>query len=375
MRTAIAVAISAILAVLLPAAGQQKVELVRPANVLTDYLDRAGVHPPVHLGKLTVFPIVLERTNRLKGVLTMAQALERGLLVVEELKESRVNQLRFVNKSGREMVFLMAGELVTGGKQNRALATDALLGPDSATVLPVYCVQRGRWSGAARFKKGVLVVPQAVRERALAKAGQAEIWQEVARSNTRLGVADATEDLARAMSAPANVKRFARLRRRVEPKLPKDCVGVVVAVGDRIVGADLFNSAELFAAMRAKVLDSYLSQHLQAASAKADAAVARPTQQDARRYLQGCYRASFTPADTRGVGQLYDIRGARHGQTLAYRRAGGITKGPSAVPSSRAYMVHTALIQRVVPVKPKPKPLPIRPDRRRGRRQWLQWLR
>ncbi len=332
------------------ASGQKAVKLVRTSNVLTDYLDRAGVHPPVQLGELTIFPIVLERTNRLKGVLTMDQALKRGLLVVEELKSSQVRRLRFVNKSGKEKIFLMAGEVVTGGKQNRTLATDALLGPDSATVLPVYCVQRGRWSGGAKFNKYSLVVPQAVRERALAKAGQGEIWQEVGRSNIRLGVVDATGDLAKAMGAPANREKFAKLRRRVDSKLPENCAGVVVAVAGRIVGADLFNSAELFAAIKAKVLDSYFSQYTRAASKQAPAA-ARPSQQDARRYLQGCYHARFSPADSPGVGRLYDIRGARHGQTLAYLTGPGVSKTDTPRPARR-YMVHTALTQRVVPVKP-----------------------
>ena len=52
-------------------------------NLLTKYLDRAEIHPSVELGRLTIFPITLKSVNRLENVLTMSEALEKQLLVVE----------------------------------------------------------------------------------------------------------------------------------------------------------------------------------------------------------------------------------------------------------------------------------------------------
>ena len=43
-------------------------------NLLTRYLDRAEIHPPVILGRLTIFPITLKSVNRLENVLTMSEA-------------------------------------------------------------------------------------------------------------------------------------------------------------------------------------------------------------------------------------------------------------------------------------------------------------
>ncbi len=344
-------------------------------NVLTRYLDRADIHPQAELGRLTIFPISLSQTNRLEGVLTMTQALEKKLLVIEEMKSAQVPKARFVNKSGK-MIFLMAGEIITGGKQNRTLTTDALLGPDSVTVLPVYCVQRGRWSGRKGFNKAVTVAPQGVRERASQKAGQGEVWAEVARANRRLKSSDASGDLAVAMSKPENVKRLAELRKRIIPKLPKNCAGIVVARDKRIIGADLFNSAELFAAMRDKVLDSYLSNYTVkelAAGPKGGLLVARPSQDDIRKYLQACYKSRFTPGAMRGVGRIFNISGSRTGQTLAYYRHQITIGRPTVAPGQRMpeditirkYMVHTALMQKIVPVKPKVSPPSRRPQGRR----------
>ena len=63
------------------------------SNVLTRFLDWADIHPAQRLGRLSVFPITLSRPgDRLGGFLTMRQALEDGLLVVEELPDARVSQ-------------------------------------------------------------------------------------------------------------------------------------------------------------------------------------------------------------------------------------------------------------------------------------------
>ena len=343
------------------ASAQDAVRVSSPSNVLTRYLDRANIHTPVRLGRLTVFPIVLATEKKLHGVLTMDQALAKKLLVIEELKDAQVSKARFRNKSAEKMIFLMAGEVITGGKQNRTLTTDALLGPKSAVVLPLYCVQRGRWQGAAGFGGATTVAPQAVRARAAGKAGQKEVWDEVARANRRLDSSTSSDDLAAAMNKPENVERLAKLRRPIVQKLPTGCVGVVVARGGRIVGTDMFNSTELFTAMREKVLNSYLSQYQSDAKDEPEAGVRRPDQNDVRAYLQACYVARFEASDMRGVGQIYELSGARYGQTLAYTKAYGIS--PPGHVAKVNWMVHTALMERVVPVKPMPMPvpLPIRP--------------
>jgi hypothetical protein len=331
------------------AAAQDPASRAPGRNLLTRYLDWADIHRPAQVGRLTVFPLTLNRSSdRLSDVLTMDQALAKGLLAIEELATARVEQARFINKSGSRMIFLMAGELITGGKQNRMLQTDALLGPDSATVLPLYCVQKGRWKGAGKFDARSTVVPYGVRSRACGRAGQDAIWSEVRRANARLESSTASQDLGAAMYKTENVRRLAGLRERITPHLPRGCVGVVVAVGGRIVAADLFNSPELFSAMRRKVLDSYLSEYGWPVPVRRRHVVpVRPnvTAEQVQEYLRGCYRSRFVSGEMRGVGRIHYVRGVRSGQTLGY-------KGRS--------MVHTVLMGRdVLPVRPVPVPRPL----------------
>lgn len=355
MRRLILIAISSLL-LILPAAGQEE---ARSSNVLTQYLDRANIHPPVNLGRLTIYPIVLSSERELTDVLTMDQALSRRLLVIEELDSATVEKARFVNKSRSQMIFLMAGEVITGGKQNRTLTTDALLGPDSSAVLPLYCVQKGRWTGEKDFSGGTTVAPQAIRSRAAQGAGQREVWSEVARANRRLGAETESEDLAAAMATPENRRRIKEIRDRVVPKLPAGTAGVVLADGGSIVAADLFNSAELFEAMREKVFASYFSQH-EPREANLEK-IARPSQTDVREYLQSCYRARLSSEGARGVGEVFAISGRRTGRLLAYEPPVRIRREERILPRrpGMALMVHTALMEEVVPVRPEPEPRPI----------------
>jgi len=318
------------------------------SNLLTRWLDWADIHRPTQVGRLTVFPITLSRgVETVRGVLTMQQALGRGLLSIEELDSAVISKARFINKSRREMIFLMAGEMITGGKQNRTLQTDALLAPGSSTVLPLYCVQKGRWTGGRGFKGISAVAPQAVRERAAQRVGQDAIWGEVARANKRLRSGTASQDLYAAMAKPENVRRFAELRRRIVPHLPRGCVGVVVVTGGRIAGADLFNAPELFAAMRDKVLNSYLGEYgwpLPVRPRYGVMPIRVVSAEQVREYLRDCYRSRLVAGERRGVGRVYSLRGRRSGQTLGY---------------NDRCMVHTALTgSGVLPVRPRPIPPP-----------------
>ena len=59
-----------------------------------------------------------------------------------------VNQLVLVNNSKRPLL-LLAGEIVTGGKQDRVIGKDRIVPAESDPVdLSVFCVEPGRWVAA-----------------------------------------------------------------------------------------------------------------------------------------------------------------------------------------------------------------------------------
>ena len=61
---------------------------------------------------------------------------------------AQVNQLVLMNR-GKRPLLLLAGEVVSGGKQDRIIGKDRIV-PIGAAPLPldVFCVEHGRWTGA-----------------------------------------------------------------------------------------------------------------------------------------------------------------------------------------------------------------------------------
>ena len=79
--------------------------------------------------------------------LTLAEALAKGSVQVTET--GVVSELRVENAGGEE-VFIQAGDMVKGGRQDRVLTVSLLLPPRSGAVpISSFCVEPGRWSERA----------------------------------------------------------------------------------------------------------------------------------------------------------------------------------------------------------------------------------
>ena len=161
---------------------------------------------PIRHGNLTVFPVVAARSHDTEEFLTLDEGLRSGDVIVTESGSvqplmrrrritptpsgAQVNQLVLVNNSKRPLI-LLAGEIVTGGKQDRVIGKDRIIPAESDPVdLGVFCVEPGRWTGSSdRFgvggSAGMMQAPMAapnVRARAMADKDQQKVWSEVAKS-------------------------------------------------------------------------------------------------------------------------------------------------------------------------------------------------
>ena len=119
------------------------------------------VLPPVTKGNLSIFPIVGGPEGSTAHLLTLDEGVRAGLVVVAEEgslqglirpgttmprnSRAEVNRLVLVNNSDRPLL-LLAGEVVTGGKQDRVIGLDRIVPPKSGPIdLSVFCVEHGRW--------------------------------------------------------------------------------------------------------------------------------------------------------------------------------------------------------------------------------------
>src|SRR5437879_5827636 len=158
---------------------------------------------PVTYENISVFPVVASYGQDTSAFLTLEAGLASGDVVVrergsEEMVRGRdgrpvyipqtttgasVNRLVLVNRSKRPLL-LLAGELVSGGKQDRIISKDRIVPPDAEPFpLDVFCVEHGRWSAGSVFAAARIIVHPSVREKAAVDQKQEEVWDAV-RSGT-----------------------------------------------------------------------------------------------------------------------------------------------------------------------------------------------
>ncbi len=226
---------------------------------LAAYLEHAQIAEPVEHRHLAVYPIVLKGHDELGGRwLTLDKAAAQGVLVVtEKAGGANVAVVTVQNKSRDAHVFIMAGEVIAGGKQTRTVRQDVILAPRQQIELSVFCVEAHRWHGADKFSAGKSQVPQSILKELRKGADQQRVWSEVARNNQALRAENATGSLELAIKAEPVRKKLAEVRRSIVPKLPQGTVGFIFVDGRRAVGADFLGSEGLARELFPKLLDSY----------------------------------------------------------------------------------------------------------------------
>jgi hypothetical protein len=225
---------------------------------LARYLEEVQIAEPVVFRGLAVYPVLLRDGQRLRGGwMTLDQAVSRGVLVVSEKGGGSVPVVVVENRSRDQHVFIMTGEVISGGKQTRTVRTDVVLAPGQRIELSVFCVEAHRWQGGEKFSSANALVPQSIQQELRRGADQGRIWSEVARNNAALGAENATGSLDVALSARPVQEKLAEVRQNIVPKLPQGTMGFIFVDRGRALGAELFGREDLARALLPKLLDSY----------------------------------------------------------------------------------------------------------------------
>jgi hypothetical protein len=219
---------------------------------------------PQTAGSLTLIPVFHDGPNL--EYLTYSEAVVSGLATMSEVDEAASVPKLVMRNAATRPVLLVEGEVIVGLKQNRVINTTILAAASTTTVIPVTCVEQGRWHnavGAARksdihLSPGLrsrknLSVAGSVRSTGHYAADQGEVWQGVADRLHRSAVESPTssyDDIATQQAG--RIKRFLDELRPA----PGQC-GVLVAVGGQPTCLDLFDRASTLEQLWAGLVGSY----------------------------------------------------------------------------------------------------------------------
>ena len=233
---------------------------------------------PSHHHNLTFFPLIWPESHKPSYTL-LSKAIEKGMAVVEEVNESgSVPNLAVTNKA-KQPLLIPEGEILMGAKQNRVINVTVLVAAGVKFILPVSCVEQGRWRYKSRHFESKFCAPPSLRhkklkavhrnrsEHGVAASDQAEVWNEVQACLSETAVRSETSSLTDAFVA-AEEKLKEHCKRMV---LPKGASGVLVGRHDRIIGMDLFDSPMTLKTLWNRLSDAYFFDALR------DPAAASPT--------------------------------------------------------------------------------------------------
>jgi hypothetical protein len=220
--------------------------------------------------------------------LTLEEAMLKGAARIDET--GSVNQLSIENL-GNEEVFVQAGDIVKGGKQDRVLSVSFVLPPKSGKIpLAAFCVEQGRWR--ARGKEDVtkfasagsavpskqaklamrapMTKPEGGLDRGDTSARQQEVWRNVARIQDKLsgnvGGRVAAPESASSLQLSLENEKLGEMRRAYVKALKEageqggDIVGYVFAINGKLNSADVYPSNGLFRKMWGKLLNASVTE-------------------------------------------------------------------------------------------------------------------
>lgn len=175
-----------------------------------------------------------------------------------------VNML-YIQNISNDTIFIMAGEIVKGGKQDRVIAKDMIIPPNSEKIdISVFCVEKGRWTYKknSQFDGYFSMASNNVRKTVIQKQNQSAVWDEVSKTvkkNKAESSTGAYTNLINSENYQKELKEYLQFFNKALENT-NSCIGFVGVSGDKIIGCDIFATSELFKKQSEGILKGYITE-------------------------------------------------------------------------------------------------------------------
>jgi len=234
----------------------------------------------VVLGNLVVYPITSKSQVDVGPLVLLDDALAKGDAEVRETDASgSVNTLVIENKAPTPL-FVLAGTIVKGGKQDRQIGQDFIIGAKDTTRVDAFCVEHGRWSASRDgqatgnvFRTSDTITTSKVRAAGQYKKDQGEVWSKVTEANQVNKKSSASDTYLATVDDAEVTKQRNELAGRITAALDgvgskDDVVGIAYAIDGEPKGARWFTHHKVFTMVEKKLAAGIA---LEAISAKTEA--------------------------------------------------------------------------------------------------------
>ncbi|MBS1746241.1 MAG: hypothetical protein JST21_08750 [Bacteroidetes bacterium] len=195
------------------------------------------------------------------NLISFEDALRQHKVVVKELTNggADVSTLLVKNKSN-ENVMLMSGEMVQGGKQDRAFGETTIIPRrKKKNYIPVFCVEKGRWDDKAKTFRHAGTADAKVRKQIDVTRRQSKLWKVIDTTLIEKNKKNQTDAYLKAFETP-DPEDSSYLRFFIEKMRNSDSAyaGFIGITGNRIISAEIFAGTDLCVTAYIENIKSYV---------------------------------------------------------------------------------------------------------------------
>lgn len=225
-----------------------------PFDLNEDYI----VNEPVIHEHLAIYPVFRKTPVTLSDYITLDEAQHAKIIVIKEKDNASVPTVLIRNK-GTKFIYIMAGEIIVGGKQDRMVSFDIIIPPHKEIEVEVRCVEHGRWHGeTAVFKSGGAVASKNVRS-ALQFKEQQDVWAEVDRTCGEVAVESGSGTYGAILSSENVEELSAPFLDAMKSGLAgENMIGMIMALNNEVMCVDIFADPSFFGKVKEKLLKAYV---------------------------------------------------------------------------------------------------------------------
>ncbi|WP_414469250.1 ARPP-1 family domain-containing protein [Methanobacterium sp. ACI-7] len=233
-------------------------------NIMTEFIKDINFGKLQQFGEMAVLPIF--STKNSENYLSLKEAMSKELLEITEIDESgSVPELK-VKNNAEIPVLILDGEELVGAKQNRVVNTSILLPEQFELLIPVSCVEQGRWNYTSKnFQDSDRIasyklrnvksasVMKSVRDSGIYTSDQDAVWNEVHALETKMELCSPTSAMSDIYEAKENdlmdyIDAF---------ELIENQKGILVFIGGEIMGFDVISNELVYKDLHKKLINSY----------------------------------------------------------------------------------------------------------------------
>ena len=226
---------------------------------LSPFKEKISLEKPVIISNLMLYPVVSKTPSKDLDFLTLSESMPNGTASVSETGGSH-RWVEVGNSNQDKDLFIIDGEGLTGGKQNRIAALSIIINRNKSRKIPAFCSEAGRWNGPADFSSSNTIAYPTIRKINTksksfpdrAKDSQSSIWGEIERKSKTLKTFSPTQSMQSIYEEKKN-----ELDKFKEYKPQEDQVGFLATTQKRLLCLDIFYNTDLFLKFYEKLLMSY----------------------------------------------------------------------------------------------------------------------